>query len=393
MKIASHHFNKNSIGHFALCVMLWVSCFAASSAVEAEGLPDQFSAEVAFGMGKTMATNQVFRDHGKIRMQAISKSANGVDYYIIIDWDSEQMTRVWPIIKQYMRIPLAVPAGFTEPREPWLLYAPRTVQLKMGQEHKDNMDWDRYMMSNTFMTAYLMRATSQSVMELRGTNGILLCSWTNMVVGPQPPELFRMPENYKHSTLLSRAQEQASKGDGIPWEAGALGRRLAALKLPDEFYVEEVSTVQGRKLRQKIWCKGDQMRRDVILGEEKWGWGIFDFSKGIRMMVDDARQRIMVIPLILCAGPVGSWEANLLWDGTAVIEEQGVETINGKKLIKRRLSNAKGSAIYYATVEKNEPVQIVAQSGVLLAKWENFAHTNISAEVFQIPASYKRVEY
>jgi len=391
MKTANQYFNKNSIGYFALCVMHWVSCSVTSSAVEIEGLPEQFSAEVSFAIKKTMVTNQVFRDHGEFRMQAISKTTNVVDNCMIGDWDSGQIMTVYPILKQYMRTLIPDPSGFSTLQESWLLwpiYAPRTVQLKMGQEHKDNMDWDRYMMSNAFMTAYLYtRTTPQPVMELHSTNGILLCSWTNIVVGPQPPELFSMPEDYKPSRL-----PQVKPMD--------LGRRLAALKLPDEFYVEEVltvqvkevSTIQSRKLRQKIWCKGDQMRREAIFGEKR-GWGIYDFGKGIQMIVDDARQRIIVTPLNLCAGPVGQWEANLLWDGTAIIEEQGMETVNGKQLIKRRLSNAKGSAIYYATVEKNAPVQIVAQSGVLLAKWENFTHTNISDEVFQIPASYKRLEY
>ena len=71
--------------------------------------------------------------------------------------------------------------------------------------------------------------------------------------------------------------------------------------------------VQGQELRKKIWCKGGQMRWDLVFGEKK-GWGISDFDKGIQMIVDDPKQRVLVMPLNLCSGPAGSWEPNLLWD-------------------------------------------------------------------------------
>ena len=57
-------------------------------------------------------------------------------------------------------------------------------------------DWNKYFVSNAFMTAYLYTQTTPNpVMELRGTNGALYCSWRNIIVEPQPPDLFRIPEN------------------------------------------------------------------------------------------------------------------------------------------------------------------------------------------------------
>jgi hypothetical protein len=357
--------------------------------VELNGLPEQFSAEVTVVQGKTIVTKQVFRDHGKLRRQSVSKTATPKGEYWITDWDSGYRTIVWPALKKHMQTPLADPPRFPPPQEPWLIYAPRTVQMKLGQEVTNGVTCTKYLVTNAFMAAWLYtRTVPQLGMELRSTNGILLCSWSNMVVGPQPSELFRVSEGNKNLGMMEMLRK---RGELPPEKPGALQRHLAALGLPSEFYVEEAATVLGREIQQRIWCKGDQMRREVSSGEKR-GRAIYDLHRGIQMLVEDAKQRVIVMPLILCSGPVGSWEANLLWDGTATIENQGEEVVNGGKLIKRRLSNKKGSAIYYATAQGNVPVKMVSESGVLLAKWENFARKSIPAEMFQVPSSYQQMD-
>ena len=335
MQSLNRRLTKVSLG---IAISFWLLRSVALPAVENIGLPEQFAAEAIFSLRSVVVTNQIFRDHGQLRIQPLQPNGTNLpDTCLIFDWNVDQMIAVLHSLKQYNRLP--IPNTFPKSLEPYLVFAPRTVQVLVGHERLGDVDWNKYLVSNTFMMAYLYTQTApKPVMELRDTNGIIYCSVKNITVGQQSPDLFRVPENYQPVELMGGGS------GGISSEP-----MLFDFGLPDEFYVEEVSTVQGKELRKMIWCKGGQMRWDLVFGEKK-GRSIIDFGKGIQMIVDDLKQRVLVMPLNLCAGPVGSWEANLLWDGKVVIEDRGTEMVNGRKLIKRRLSNTKGSAIYYASV-------------------------------------------